>query len=97
MIDGLLAGTPTKPVLPAERLALLPAAATIRQPAASARRPDRLVGLRDLAMSAPSDMEITWQPLVTAQSMPARMPLSVPEPSLLSTLPTKIGRPLATP
>jgi hypothetical protein len=39
MIDGLFAGTPTKPTFPAERSALLPAAATIRVPASSARRP----------------------------------------------------------
>ncbi|HVF79126.1 MAG TPA: hypothetical protein VNA28_12590 [Solirubrobacteraceae bacterium] len=39
MIDGLWAGTPTKPSLPRERLALLPAAAMISVPAASARLP----------------------------------------------------------
>lgn len=39
MIDGLFAGTPTKPTLPVERSALLPAAATIRVPASRARRP----------------------------------------------------------
>ena len=39
MIDGLLAGTPTKPGYQNDLLALLPAAATISVPACRARRP----------------------------------------------------------
>ena len=39
MIDWLFAGTPTNPALPLARSALLPAAATISDPASRARRP----------------------------------------------------------
>ncbi len=73
MIDGLLAGTPTKPGLPKLRFALLPAAATISVPAFRARRPTASYACETARMSAPRDIEITRQPLAIAQLIPARM------------------------
>ena len=42
-------------------------------------------------VAAPSDIEITAQLFFTAHSIPARIPVSVPEPALESTLPAKIS------
>ncbi|KFB70101.1 MAG: hypothetical protein CAPSK01_000114 [Candidatus Accumulibacter vicinus] len=38
-------------------------------------------------MVLPSDIEMTWQPLLIAHSMPAMMPALDPLPALLKTLP----------
>ena len=63
----------------------------ISEPFSRARAPAAEYGGCACMTSAPSDIEITGQPLATAQSMPARMPPSVPLPALLSTLPTKMS------
>ena len=39
-------------------------------------------------MIQPSDIDTTWQPLRTAQSMPASAQPAIPPPALLRTLPT---------
>src|SRR3990170_1596416 len=90
MTLGLLAGAPTNPGS-VGRVALFPAAAMMREPRASARRPAIVYGGCGRATSAPNDIEMTAQPFATAQLMPARMPASEPEPWLLRTLPAKIS------
>ena len=97
MMNGLFAGGPTKPKLPTRRSALFPAAATISDPESSARLPTTVYGGCTCATSAPSDIEITSQPLVTAQLMPAMMPESDPDPLSPNTFPTKISASWATP
>jgi hypothetical protein len=93
-IDGQLAGCETGQMEPGLSLSF-PAAATITVPAASARDAASSKIGENLVSEGrqngnPSDIETTAHPLATAQLMPARMPPSTPDPSLLRTLPTKM-------
>src|SRR5262245_44060996 len=85
---GELAGAPAGLITPG-RLLALPAAATIRQPLASADAP-AAVYEGWTGICAPSDIEITWQRLAIAQFIPARTWACVPEPEFERTLPMKI-------
>jgi hypothetical protein len=67
----------------------LPAAAMIRQPLASAASPAAVYAGCG-PPGPPRDMLITVQRLAIAQAMPASIPAMLPEPELLSTLPTNI-------
>lgn len=80
MAPSALAGGVTKPKFPAERSALLPAAAMTNVPALSARRMGTSYCWIFWLMFAPSDMDTILQPLVKAHSMPATMPLVEPDP-----------------
>ena len=48
-------------------------------------------------VAAPSDIEITAHWFCIAHSIPARIPVSEPEPAFESTLPAKISASWATP
>ena len=87
MMYGLFAGAPTKPGSPLTRSALFPAAAMMSVPRFRALRPAIVYGGWTSGTSAPRDMEITAQPWPRAQSIPARMPASDPDPSSPRTLP----------
>ena len=92
MIDGQFAGWLTGLTIPGRWLSL-PAAATIREPAADARRATASNTCEKAwpgCAAAPSDIEITAHLLATAQLMPARIWESEPDPALLNTLPAKI-------
>ncbi len=97
MIEGLFAGMPTNPKRWSggregwSRWALFPAAATIRHPPFSARRPTVSYAWETWGTSAPRDMEMTSVRFATAQLIPARIPASLPDPWSLRTLPTKIS------
>ena len=95
MIDGQFAGCPTGPIDagPAGSRCRPRRRSACPRPAPAGRRARSTCeygwpGRR----RRPSDIEITAQPLLTAQSMPARIPPSAPRPALLSTLPAKISR-----
>ena len=107
MIDGQLAGRPTgrggfsRAPVNGSRLSF-PAAAMISVPGFefSARWATfSYKGEKDSPgwTREPSDMEMMRQLFAIAQLMPARMPLSAPDPWLLNTLPTKIVPPKAQP
>ena len=85
MMVGELAGAPVSPNGPA-----LPAAAMIRHPLLKAAAP-ALVYAVWTGEFDPSDIEMATQRFAIAQFMPASTPAVLPEPELLSTLPTKIG------
>ena len=82
MIVGELAGAPTLDPL-------LPAGAIIRQPRLNAAKPAAVYAVWG-GVCEPSGTRITWQPLATAQFMPASTPADEPPPESVKTFPAKI-------